>query len=333
MCHLTCGERVRWHAFSKGYSYMKNPTVDVIIPTYKPDPSFRTVLERLSDQYYAPSHILIINTDEKYWDAQLTEGIENAEVYQIRPEEFDHAATRDMGADLSDADVIVFMTQDAVPHDRRLIGNLIRPLTEDPLIKISYARQLPKPGCRIPEGCVRSFNYPHESHVRRLEDLKTYGIKTFFCSDVCAAYDRRTFHEIGGFAKPCIFNEDSIFAGKIITLGYAVAYAADARVLHSHNYTNMQQFHRNFDNGVSHAMHPEIFRSVASEGEGVKLVQYVTGSLRKMNRGYLIPGFYIQCFFRYAGFKLGEHYAHLPDWMVMACTGNRRFWTWRDTED
>ena len=54
MCHLTCGERVRWHAFSKGYSYMKNPTVDVIIPTYKPDPSFRTVLERLSDQYYAP---------------------------------------------------------------------------------------------------------------------------------------------------------------------------------------------------------------------------------------------------------------------------------------
>ena len=165
---------------------MKNPTVDVIIPTYKPDPSFRTVLERLSDQYYAPSHILIINTDEKYWDAQLTEGIENAEVYQIRPEEFDHAATRDMGADLSDADVIVFMTQDAVPHDRRLIGNLIRPLTEDPLIKISYARQLPKPGCRIPEGCVRSFNYPHESHVRRLEDLKTYGIKTFFCSNVCA---------------------------------------------------------------------------------------------------------------------------------------------------
>ena len=138
---------------------------------------------------------------------------------------------------------------------------------------------------------------------------------------------------MGGFAKPCIFNEDSIFAGKIITLGYAVAYAADARVLHSHNYTNMQQFHRNFDNGVSHAMHPEIFRSVASEGEGVKLVQYVTGSLRKMNRGYLIPGFYIQCFFRYAGFKLGEHYAHLPDWMVMACTGNRRFWTWRDTED
>lgn len=89
------------------------------------------------------------------------------------------------------------------------------------------------------ESCVRTFNYPHEGYVRRLEDMSTYGIKTFFCSDVCAAYDRRTFHEMGGFQTPCIFNEDSIFACKLITLGYEIAYAADARVAHSHNYTNI----------------------------------------------------------------------------------------------
>ena len=38
-----------------------------------------------------------------------------------------------------------------------------------------------------------------------------------------------------------------IFAGKLIQKGYAIAYVADAKVVHSHNYTNSQQFHRNFD--------------------------------------------------------------------------------------
>ena len=38
-----------------------------------------------------------------------------------------------------------------------------------------------------------------------------------------------------------------------------IAYEAEARVLHSHNYTNMQQLRRNFDLGVSQAEHPEVF--------------------------------------------------------------------------
>lgn len=56
-----------------------------------------------------------------------------------------------------------------------------------------------------------------------------------------------------------------IYAGRLIQEGYAVAYAADAKVIHSHNYSCMQQFHRNFDLGVSQAEHPEIFAGVPSE--------------------------------------------------------------------
>ena len=44
-------------------------------------------------------------------------------------------------------------------------------------------------------------------------------------------------------------------------------------VIHSHNYNCMQQFHRNFDPGVSQAEHPEVFEGVPSEGEGIRLVK------------------------------------------------------------
>ena len=48
----------------------------------------------------------------------------------------------------------------------------------------------------------------------------------------------------GGFEDPTIFNEDMIFAGKRILAGDKVAYVAEAKVIHSHNYTGSQQFHR-----------------------------------------------------------------------------------------
>lgn len=307
-------------------------TVDVIIPTYHPDQSFRELLTRLSTQTYPVGHILIINTEEKYWNEDLIRGIDHAEVFQIPKSEFDHGATRDMGAGFSDADVLLYMTQDAIPYDNCLVENLMDALRQ-PMVKAAYARQLPKPDCNIPEGCVRSFNYPEESTVHTFEDLETLGIKTFFCSNVCAAYDHRLYTEMGGFTRPCIFNEDMLYAARIITLGYGVAYAADAKVLHSHNYTNMQQFHRNFDNGVSQAMHPEIFRRIHSGGEGMKLVKYVSKYLVSLKRGYLIPGFYLQCAFRLLGFKLGKSYKSLPAWMIRKCTMNPGFWSYRGSEN
>ena len=71
-------------------------------------------------------------------------------------------------------------------------------------------------------------------------------------------YRRSIYEKLGGFVKHTIFNEDMIFAGKLIQEGYAIAYVAEARVFIPTNYTNCQQLHRNFDLAVSQADHPEI---------------------------------------------------------------------------
>ncbi|MBQ6377025.1 MAG: glycosyltransferase family 2 protein [Lachnospiraceae bacterium] len=303
---------------------MKQKTVDVIIPSYKPDHTFRDLLLALCRQDYPVCQILVINTGEEYFDDALTEGIPGAEVFHITKQEFDHAGTRNMGAGFAESDYLLFLTQDACPADEQLVGRLLAAFS-DPKVKAAYARQLPKADCRIAEGCVRSFNYPEESEVRTIRDLSTLGIKTYFCSNTCAMYERRLFQEMGGFSAPSIFNEDMIYVGRILSLGYSVAYCADAEVFHSHNYTNLQQFRRNFDNGVSQAMHPEIFRQIRSEGEGMRLVRYVASSLSEMGKIYLFPGFCIQCAFRLLGFKLGKNYRKLPMWLVRHCSMNREF--------
>lgn len=96
-----------------------------------------------------------------------------------------------------------------------------------------------------------SFNLPDESRKKGKADIEEMGIKTFFCSDVCAAYRVDLFHKLGGFESPVIFNEDMFFAAKAVFAGYYVKYEAEAKVIHSHNYTVRQQFHRNFDLAVS----------------------------------------------------------------------------------
>ena len=172
----------------------------------------------------------------------------------------------------------------------------------------------------------RSFNYPEQSSVKSLADIDKYGIKTYFCSNVCAAYDKGIYLKTGGFTERAIFNEDMICAGTMIQKGYSVVYAADARVYHSHNYSGKQQFHRNFDLGVSQAEHPEIFEGVPSEGEGIRLVKRSLGYLIRTGHFWLIPQLIWQSGMKYAGYFLGKRYRKLPRKVVLACTMSPYYW-------
>ncbi len=66
------------------------------------------------------------------------------------------------------------------------------------------------------EAYTRIFNYPKESRIKSKEDLPKLGIKTFFCSNVCAAYRKSEYNALGGFPLHTIFNEDMIFASHLL---------------------------------------------------------------------------------------------------------------------
>lgn len=339
-------------------------TVDIIIPTYKPDETLCLLLHKLQGQTFVVHRVIILNTEEELWkQATAAYPIEQVlkelpcvyEVFHIAKKDFDHGGTRQFGAEHSDADVMVFMTQDAVPADEFLVEKLVESLllkedqvsarvqqngmevegTEksakgDCLVAVAYARQLPKNDCHIVEQYTRQFNYPEQSRVKTKADIPTLGIKTFFCSDVCAAYRRDLFEELGGFESPVIFNEDMFFAANAIEHGYGVAYAADAKVVHSHNYTMRQQFHRNFDLAVSQKQHSEIFEQVSSEAEGMKLVKSTIAYLFKIRKPWLIFHFGTQCVGKYAGFWMGRHYEKLSRKQILKYTMNPGYWDMRE---
>ena len=305
---------------------MENKTVDVIIPAYHPGKEFATLIKRLEKQSVSIHRIIVMNTEESMWNKEWEKLSDAMEVHHLTKEEFDHGGTRARAAELSDADVMVFMTQDAMPAERELLAELLTALDQEENIAAAYARQLPNAECSFVERYTRAFNYPDTSLVKTKADLDKYGIKTFFCSNVCAAYKKDIYEKQGGFVRRTIFNEDMIYAGGLIQAGYGIVYAAEARVIHSHNYNCMQQFHRNFDLGVSQAEHPEIFEGVPSEGEGMRLVKKTLAYLIHSGRIWLIPGFVLQCAGKYAGYLAGKKFRKLPKKFILWCTMSPNYW-------
>lgn len=308
---------------------MKNrKTVDICIPVYKPEPDFADLLRRLAEQDYPVQNLWIINTEEKYWDTSFEKKYPHCHIMHISKDAFDHGGTRRKLAEQSKAELMLFMTQDALPADRHLVGKLAEAF-EDPSVKAAYARQLPRKDCRLLETYTRNFNYPEESRTKGQEDLSALGIKTFFCSNVCAMYEKKTYLELGGFPERTLFNEDMIYAGRLVQAGGRIRYQAEARVIHSHNYSGRQQFHRNFDLAVSQAEHPEIFAAYPSEGEGMKLVKAAAVFVCRKGKPWLLGSLFTGSACKYAGYFLGKRFRKLPVWLVKRCTTNPDyFYTW-----
>ncbi|MDO4294992.1 MAG: glycosyltransferase family 2 protein [bacterium] len=308
---------------------MENLSMDVLIPVYHPDNKFERLLKALAFQNLPVNKVIIANTEETWWtkhqmDKKLPKDL-TIEVFHVKKEEFDHGATRNRLANRSKADLLLFMTQDAVP----LTSNLTRYLREgfeQEGTAVVYARQVPAEGCRLIEQFTRNFNYPRKSRSKSKEDLPELGIKTYFCSNVCAAYRRTVFEKLGGFVNRTIFNEDMIFAAKAIQAGYRIYYQASAQVFHSHNYSGMAYLRRNFDLGVSQADFPEVFAKLPAEKEGAKLVGQTAKFLLKNRKPWLLPSLVWLSTCKYVGYRLGKGYQRLPRCLVRRLSMSPNYW-------
>ena len=304
---------------------LMDKTVTVIIPTYKPGQMFVRLIRQINEQSLAVQRIIVMNTDSHFWSPIFDELSDKMEVVHIAKSDFDHGGTRDIAARMADSDVLLYMTQDVTLKDNNVFANMLKFLDRQD-VEAVYARQLPQKDCKVIESYTRSFNYPSKSSIKSKSDINKLGIKTYFCSNVCAAYNRKTYLKLGGFAKKTIFNEDMIYAGTLIQAGYRLAYAANACVIHSHNYNDMEQLRRNFDVAVSQVNHPELFAGLKSEGEGIKLVKQTSKYLCAIHKPWLLVKLFITSAFKYKGYWLGKHYKMLPKALIMKLTMNKKFW-------
>ena len=228
------------------------PSVSVVIPTLNGGPLFAQVLDALRKQQVTePLEILVIDsgsTDDTVSAAKAA----GAKVVEIEPSTFDHGLTRNKGIELSTGELVILMTQDALPADEHMIGGLIGAF-DDPQVAGAFARQIPRPehdvlvarniNNWIAGSCERRISQiTDRAAYEAMHPMERYLLCVF--DNVCSAV-RRSVWQLIPFRQNA-FGEDVDWSKRTLEEGWKIVYEPMAKVIHSHDRPARYEYKRTY---------------------------------------------------------------------------------------
>jgi rhamnosyltransferase len=300
--------------------------VALMLPVLNPGPAAATLVAAIAAQTRAPDEILVV--DSSSTDGWVEEfGRLGARIERISRAEFDHGGTRNRAFSLVDADVYLFLTQDALPADDYAFERLVAIFEQDPLVGAAFGRQLPHPTAGPAASHSRLFNYPPTSAIRTLNDIPRLGVRAAFLSNSFSGYRRAAMASTGFFAVDTIWGEDTLAAAKLLHAGWRIAYVAEARVYHSHDYTFRQEFARYFDMGVLHGRERWYIELLGgARAEGIRFVRAEWRYFVAQGVRWALLRVAVRNGIRWLGYQAGRRHRLLPPALRRMVGMNRGYW-------
>ncbi|TNE35794.1 MAG: glycosyltransferase family 2 protein [Alphaproteobacteria bacterium] len=228
----------------------------VVIPTKNAMPGIRRVLEKVKAQETSwPYEVIVIDSGSTDGTLAYIRGLEGVRLIEIPPASYGHGRTRNLGVDMADAEFVAFLTHDAEPYDAHWLANLVSAAEKNDRIAGVFGRHVAydtaSPFIKNDlDSHFRGF-LAHPLVVNRDLAPEKYeideGWRQFlhFYSDNNSLLRKSVWKKI---PYPDVeFAEDQLWAREIIEAGYSKAYAPEAIVYHSHDYTPLEQLRRAFD--------------------------------------------------------------------------------------
>ena len=297
----------------------------IVIPTRNAGDRWIKLIKSIFSQSIKARHLLVIDSNSSD-STPLIAAEWGCDLMSTDPSNFNHGRVRNDALSLTgDSDFIVYLTQDAILESNSALESLLDSF-KDESVGMAYGRQLPHLHSGPIGAHARIFNYPDQSLIKKISDSKKLGIKTAFVSNSFAAYRRTALEAAGGFPTHTILSEDTYVAAQMLLLGWKVAYKADARVFHSHDYSYAEEFRRYFDTGVFHCRESWIIDQFGkSEAEGMRFIRSELNYLFE-NAPFLIPSAIARTFLKYSAFKLGQHEKILPNNLKRMLSMHKNYW-------
>ncbi len=284
----------------------------LIIPTHNAGHYLDRLLPALAAQTLQPDEWLVVDSQSSD-DSVLRLREAGARVEVIDANGFNHGGTRRWASQQVDAEILIYLTQDAIPARPDSLARLKTELLSETDIAVAYGRQLPHQHAGILASQGRHFNYPPDSRTKRLSDAAELGIKTCFSSDSFAAYKHSALQAVGGFPQDVIGSEDAYVAARLLLAGYAVRYAASAHIEHSHDYRLLEEFRRYFDIGTFYGRETWIAAAFGrADGEGKRFVLAEITALHRAGALHRLPEVLLRSALKLLGYRLGQVEQHLP---------------------
>lgn len=227
--------------------------VSIIIPTKNGGSLFEEVLRGIRGQRFEGNVELLIVDSGSTDNTVVLAKKYGARVLEIPPKEFNHGLTRNYGIENSSGEIIVLITQDAVPEGPLWLKSLVDTFYLDEKIAGVYARQIPRPDAdaltkRNLNSWLTGGTEYRVQEIRSREEFKRLSpVERYFScvfDNVCSALRRTAWKEFP-FRKND-FGEDIEWAKRVLLGKWKIAYQPKAAVVHSHSRSFAYEFKRTY---------------------------------------------------------------------------------------
>ncbi|NLD44712.1 MAG: glycosyltransferase family 2 protein [Chloroflexi bacterium] len=219
----------------------RNAGIAVVIPTKDAGPRFAQTLEAVRAQEVdVPVDLCVVDSGSGDDTVALARQF-GARVLQVRPEEFGHGRTRNLGIASCAGEYVALLVQDAIPADRRWLTALQQALADHPRAAGAYSRHLPHEGAsfvarQVAEYWYRRAGGPLEQALGDRDDFQRLPLEE--------KQVRCTFNNVSSMVRRGVwqglpfpevpFAEDLAWGYAALRAGHTVVYAPESVVRHSH---------------------------------------------------------------------------------------------------
>ncbi|MDD2482679.1 MAG: glycosyltransferase [Candidatus Shapirobacteria bacterium] len=221
-----------------------NKKVSILIPTKNAGPLFEIVLKKIiSQKYIKQLEVVILDSGSTDNTLKIAKDFD-VKIINIKPEDFSHSSTRNIGAKFATGDYLLFTVQDAFFLNDKTIYDLINLLEKTGSIAGS-TRQIPRSDADIFSSWqideFTKYISPNKKDIVVDIDKKTFinlpiEKQRSFCTidDVCSIFLKKEFDKIGGFNEKLKYGEDLDIGKRLIESGKKIVYLCSNGVIHSH---------------------------------------------------------------------------------------------------
>jgi rhamnosyltransferase len=215
------------------------PRVSICLPTWNGERDLERLLPALAEQK-VDGGFEIVAIDSSSTDKSF-ELLENAgaRAQRIDKRDFGHGATRNRLAGMAQGEILVFLSQDAVPQGERFLATLVAAF-DDPRTAGACARILPHDD-DDPLTARTVLDAPEARTVPRVFEGKGGDVDACF-NDVAAAIRASVFATLP--FPEVEFGEDRAWAVRALAAGHRIRFVPESVVRHAHRYTPRTAFER-----------------------------------------------------------------------------------------
>lgn len=294
--------------------------ISIVILTKNAGKMFKSVLDAIYSQTIKTFEVIVIDSGSTDMTLRIANNYP-VKIINIAPEEFGHGKTRNLGANIAKGSHVVYITQDAKPHGRNWLKELIKPFSDVAVAGV-YGRQIPKKN----ENIIDKFFY---LSLYSDEDMKweyplSLAVDSIF-SDVNSAIRKDILLEYP-FNDDILVSEDHEWAHRILKEGYSIFYNSKASVIHSHTYSLKGLFKRHFDIGVSYNKIQIKLTLFHLLKKGASVLRYELGFIIKNGYFYYIPYCLLKDSLKFIALTFGKNERIFPKYVKAKLSNYERYW-------